>query len=333
MAPYDDRPVPKVIDFGLAKAVRQPLTEQTLFTAHEMVLGTPLYMSPEQAQLNNLDVDTRSDVYSLGVLLYELLTGSTPLERQRLKQAAWDELRRLIREEEPPRPSTRLSSADKLPSLAACRHVEPAGLARMLRGDLDWIVMKSLEKDRTRRYETANGFAADAAVPVGEAVLARPQPRLQVSQVREARRRGLLAAGLVGLAMLGVFFGFAYAMRERVQQREAMAMLRETELQRDLATRTRLEAEAARDAERAAKLEVENARKAVARLNYAKTIDLAHRAWRESNVGRARDLLDFCPPSMRGWEWQYVRRLGQSERLTIAGVPFASLSPDAMWLA
>ena len=125
VAPYDDRPVPKVIDFGLAKAMHQSLTERTLHTAHETVLGTPLYMSPEQAQLNNLDVDTRSDLYSLGVLLYELLTGTTPLEKQRFKEAAWDEIRRIIREEEPPRPSTRLSSSQSLPSLAVGRQTNP----------------------------------------------------------------------------------------------------------------------------------------------------------------------------------------------------------------
>ena len=161
VAPYDDRPVPKVIDFGLAKAMHQSLTDRTLHTAHETVLGTPRYMSPEQAQLNNLDVDTRSDIYSLGVLLYELLTGTTPLEKKRFKEAAWDEIKRIIREEEPPRPSTRLSSTDTLPSLAVCRHTEPAGLTRQVRGDLDWIVMKSLEKDRSRRYETDNAFGMD----------------------------------------------------------------------------------------------------------------------------------------------------------------------------
>src|SRR5258707_12157783 len=124
MALYDNKPVPKVIDFGLAKALHQPLTERTLHTAHETVLGTPLYMSPEQAQLNNLDVDTRSDIYSLGVLLYELLTGTTPLEKGRFKEVAWDEIRRIIRAEEPPRPSLRLSSTSTLPSLAACRQTE-----------------------------------------------------------------------------------------------------------------------------------------------------------------------------------------------------------------
>ena len=161
VAPYDDKPVPKVIDFGLAKAMHQSLTELTLHTAHEAVMGTPLYMSPEQAQLNNLDVDTRSDLYSLGVLLYELLTGTTPLEKHRFKEAAWDEIRRIIREEEPPRLSTRLSSSVMLPSLAANRGTEPSRLTALVRGELDWIVMKSLEKDRNRRYATANDLVLD----------------------------------------------------------------------------------------------------------------------------------------------------------------------------
>src|SRR5262245_14120734 len=162
VAPYDGRPVPKVIDFGVAKAAGQRLTERTLFTEVGAVVGTLEYMSPEQAELNNQDIDTRSDVYSLGVLLYELLTGTTPLTRKRLKQAAFDEMLRLIREEEPPRPSTRLSeSQDSLPSISAQRQTEPAKLTKLVRGELDWIVMRALEKDRSRRYETANGLARD----------------------------------------------------------------------------------------------------------------------------------------------------------------------------
>jgi serine/threonine protein kinase/Tfp pilus assembly protein PilF len=162
VAPYDGNPVVKVIDFGVAKATGQRLTEKTLFTELGAVVGTLEYMSPEQAELNNQDIDTRSDIYALGVLLYELLTGSTPLTRQQLKQADFGEILRLIREEEPPRPSTRLSdSGETLASISAQRHMEPAKLTKLVRGELDWIVMKCLEKDRNRRYETAGAFAQD----------------------------------------------------------------------------------------------------------------------------------------------------------------------------
>ena len=165
VAPYDGKPVIKVIDFGVAKATGQRLTDMTLCTEFGAVVGTLEYMSPEQAELNNQDIDTRSDIYSLGVLLYELLTGTTPLTRQRLKQAAFTEMLRIIREEEPPKPSTRLSdSKDSLPSISAQRHTEPAKLAQQMCGELDWIVMKALEKDRGRHYETANGFAGYPAV-------------------------------------------------------------------------------------------------------------------------------------------------------------------------
>src|SRR5579864_4510267 len=158
---YDDKPVPKVIDFGVAKAVEQRLTERTLFTQYGALIGTFEYMSPEQAEMNAFGVDTRSDVFALGVLLYELLTGTTPLERQRLREAALDELVRLIREEEPPRPSVRLSTSGELLKIAAARKTEPARLSKLVSGEIDWIVMKCLEKDRTRRYETASGLARD----------------------------------------------------------------------------------------------------------------------------------------------------------------------------
>ncbi len=161
VALYDGKPVPKVIDFGVAKATGPRLTDQTLYTEFGAVVGTLEYMSPEQAELNQLDIDTRSDIYSLGVMLYELLTGSTPLEHKRLKSVLFLEVLRLIREEESERPSDRLSTTDELPSIAACRHVEPRKLRGLVRGELDWIVMKALEKDRNRRYETANGLAAD----------------------------------------------------------------------------------------------------------------------------------------------------------------------------
>src|SRR5262249_24521898 len=158
---YDDKPVPKVIDFGVAKAVEHRLTEATVYTQFGAMVGTFEYMSPEQAEMNAFGVDTRSDIYALGVLLYELLTGTTPLERSRVKEAAFDEIRRIIKDEEPPRPSVRLSTSQALAKVAGARRTDPARLSRLVRGDLDWVVMKCLDKDRSRRYETASALARD----------------------------------------------------------------------------------------------------------------------------------------------------------------------------
>src|SRR5262245_7453704 len=159
---HDGTPLVKVIDFGIAKALGQQLTDKTLFTGFAQLLGTPLYMSPEQAALSNVDVDTRSDIYSLGVLLYELLTGTTPFDKDRFKEAGYDDIRRIIREEEPPRPSTRISTLGQAATtLSTQRQSDRKRLSRLFRGELDWIVMKCLEKDRNRRYETASALAAD----------------------------------------------------------------------------------------------------------------------------------------------------------------------------
>ncbi len=158
----DGKPLVKVIDFGIAKALGQQLTDKTLFTCFAQMIGTPLYMAPEQAALSNVDVDTRSDVYALGVLLYELLTGTTPFDKERLSGVSYDEMRRIIREEEPPRPSTRISTlAQASRTVSANPGIDAKQRSRLCRGDLDWIVMKALEKDRDRRYESASAFAAD----------------------------------------------------------------------------------------------------------------------------------------------------------------------------
>src|SRR5262249_6082793 len=173
---HDGVPVVKVIDFGVAKATVQKLTERTLFTAYGQMIGTPAYMSPEQAEMSGLDIDTRSDVYSLGVLLYELLTGTTPLETRRLREAGYAEMQRLIREEEAPRPSTRLSSLGESATVfAGNRGTDVKQLARLLAGDLDWIVMKSVSKDRNRRYGTPAMFAEDIERYLRrDAIAARP---------------------------------------------------------------------------------------------------------------------------------------------------------------
>ncbi|MDB5352147.1 MAG: pknB [Planctomycetota bacterium] len=205
VAMQDGKPVPKVIDFGIAKAVDQKLTERSLFTQHGMIVGTLEYMSPEQAQMSAMDVDTRTDVYALGVLLYELLTGTSPLERSRLRGAAYSEILRRIREEEPPKPSTRLSeSREGLPSVAANRRVEPARLTKIVRGELDWIVMKALEKDRTRRYETASGFARDIRRHLdGDAVEASPPSAMyRLKKLARKHRVALTTAGVIALVLI-----------------------------------------------------------------------------------------------------------------------------------
>jgi serine/threonine protein kinase len=218
---YDGKPVPKVIDFGVAKATGQQLTERTMFTGFGDVIGTLEYMSPEQAEVNQLDVDTRSDIYSLGVLLYELLTGSTPLEHKRVMKAGLLEMLRVVREEEPPRPSMRLSTSEQLPSIAANRGLEPKKLSGLVHGELDWIVMKSLEKDRSRRYETANGLAMDLQRYLAdEAVQAcPPSAGYRLRKFVRRNKRPVLAASLVVLALVGGIIGTTFGLIRAEQQR------------------------------------------------------------------------------------------------------------------
>ena len=226
---HDVRPVPKVIDFGVAKAIGHQLTEKTLHTGFDQMVGTPLYMSPEQAGQSSIDVDTRSDVYSLGVLLYEILTGHTPFEQETLRNAGFDEMRRMIREVDPPRPSARVSTleAKALSTVSDCRKVEPRILSQQLRGELDWIVMKALEKDRNRRYESATGLAADVQRYLDdEPVHACPPSRwYRFQKVLRKNKGPVIAVSLVFVALLagiiGTTIGLVDAQRERKKAEQA----------------------------------------------------------------------------------------------------------------
>ena len=232
---HDGRPVPKVIDFGIAKATSRRLTEKTLFTEYHQFVGTPAYMSPEQAEMSGLDVDTRSDVYSLGVLLYEILTGTTPFEPRKLREAGYAEITRIIREEDPPTPSTRVSMlGDELDEIARHRRAEPGALRRLLRGDLDWIVMKALEKDRTRRYETAEALASDVTRHLrSEPVLAGP-PRASYKLAKFVRRHrlGVVAGMLITTSLVAgltvATVGFVQARREAARSRAIIESLQGT---------------------------------------------------------------------------------------------------------
>jgi hypothetical protein len=228
---HDGVPVPKVIDFGIAKATEGRLTDNTLFTAYEQFVGTPAYMSPEQAEMSGLDIDTRSDIYSLGVLLYELLTSKTPFDGKTMMQLGLDEMRRTLREKEPQSPSAMITTLRRteLTATASHRHAEPPNLISLLKGDLDWIVMKALEKDRTRRYETANGLAMDIQRYLdSEPVIARPPSRRYRFQKLVRRNKGVfVASGAVAIALiLGLGLSTWLFFRER-EARNQQAHLRE----------------------------------------------------------------------------------------------------------
>ena len=219
----DGRPTPKIIDFGVAKATEQRLTDMSLGDTGAIV-GTPTYMSPEQADPSSMDIDTRTDIYALGVILYELLAGSPPLDARDFRRGAILEMLRMVREVDPPRPSTKLSTSNALPSIAAVRGIDPGQLKRALTGDLDWIVMKVLEKDRTRRYEMANGFAADVMRHLAsEPVVAAPPSRVyRMRKFVRKHRGGVLAASLVLLALIGGITGTTLGWFEaRKQEKEA----------------------------------------------------------------------------------------------------------------
>src|SRR6266542_665283 len=342
----DGVPVPKVIDFGIAKATAGRLTDQTLFTAFEQFIGTPAYMSPEQAVLTSLDVDTRSDIYSLGVLLYELLTSQPPFDAAELARSGLDGIRRTLRDQEPPRPPTRLNTLAQveLTTVARARHTEAPKLVHLVRGDLDWVVMKCLEKDRARRYETANALAADIQRHLtNEPVVARP-PSAAYRFSRLVRRNQLAfaAAGAVTVAMLiGLMLASWQAVRAtNAEQQARLAEQAERQMAQHFESESKRAVRAEADAQ--AKALVAKDAWATARRNaYAAEINVAYQALAENNMGRARDLLDRQRPEagqedLRGFEWRYLWQLCQGDELETFHDDWAScaaFSPDGKLFA
>jgi WD40 repeat protein len=322
----DGQPLVKVIDFGVAKAVNQQLTERTIYTTFSQMIGTPLYMSPEQAELSSQDVDTRSDVYSLGVVLYELLTGHTPFDRDRFGNAGLDEIRRAIREEEPPRPSQRITTlgAQAASTVSQSRGVDLRQLSRTLKGELDWIVMKALEKDRARRYQSASALAEDIkALLRDDPVTACPPTRAYL--VAKFTRKHRLALATSGLVIMSLLAGIAISL-----------------WQTNVAFRARRLADRSLFQEKQARAALLAREATLRRELYAGDMANAWQAWNDGEIGRAKSVLDrYLPASsrddLRDFSWHFLNTHARYEPTTLGGhdapILAATIAPNGRYLA
>lgn len=329
----DGKPMPKVIDFGVAKATEQKLTDMS-FADLGLIVGTPAYMSPEQADPSSMDIDTRSDVYALGVILYELLTGSPPIDASQFKRGAILEILRMVREVEPPRPSTKLSSANTLPHIAANRNIEPLKLARLLQGDLDWVVMKALEKDRTRRYSSAIELAQDIQrYQANEIVVARPPSRSYRLQKFVMRNKAqVVAASLILLALVGGIIGTTFGMMRAEYARAAEAAQRV--IAEGLAERNgKLAAsEALARQERETQLERTRAILFTSQMERVGGV-------LERDPTAAMELLndsEACPKSLKDIAWAFAEKSAKRREYAsfrVPAGPYQAISPDGNWVS
>jgi WD40 repeat protein len=330
-----DRPVPKIIDFGIAKATTQSLTEATVFTYQGQLLGTPEYMSPEQMDLATQDIDTRSDIYSLGVVLYELLAGVLPFESESFTKAGLAEIQRTIREDEPASPSIRLTQmGDKAKGIAESRGTHVVPLARRLHRELEWIPLKAMRKDRCRRYRSASEMADDVHnYLTGRPLIAGPETALYRVQKFVRKHAGSVAT--VALVATAIVLGLVvsttmYLRAEDARQKEAAACTQAEQATRK-ETIARTQAEQAQNAEQQQRKLAETKAEELRRTLYVNSIQLADAKYQEGNIGRVRSLLDSCPEDLRGWEWNRLNYISDQSLMTFedpCGLSSPSFSTD-----
>ncbi|MFC1637079.1 protein kinase [Planctomycetota bacterium] len=346
---HGERAVPKIIDFGIAKATARSLTDKTIFTYQGQLLGTPEYMSPEQVDLATQDIDTRSDIYSLGVVLYELLAGVLPFESDTFRQVGFAEVQKTIREQEATPPSTRLSSlGEGAKEIAESRRTQVVTLARCLHRELEWIPLKAMRKDRARRYRSATELADDIQnYLVGAPLIAGPETTTY--RVKKFVRKHAGSVATVALVAVAIVLGLVvstamYFKAEDAHQKEVIARA-EAEDSREKEAAARIVAEKAKEQEASARVRAEEAEKmakekteSYRRLSYNYGVALADAKYREANMGGVRKLLNACPEDLRGWEWYRLNYITDEALLTLhghrnEGVTSAKFSPDGKCIA